>query len=166
MPSTTTYPFRVVCAEYTVEARSYDSAFRVMISVERLDACRERHTVEMLVDGEWLPALEAYARAILTAKVGAVVDTFDGPLTKARGTWSRETAALADAAGEAGSPEWRAALSAHEEATLTSDGHGIIDNSWHACNDVEQVRYERWSARGRETHGLVCRSCRAVTQTG
>jgi hypothetical protein len=160
-------PFRVSCRESTVETGSYTAALRRRFEIEGLGACKAEHTVEARTpSGEWQPAHLALAAAALAAKVGTRVETFDGPLTKNLGTWSVETVQAAAKAGPEGSEAWYAALGGHEEATLTSDGRGAIVEGWCHCGGVEQARYERWSARGREAHGFVCKTCRWLTQTG
>lgn len=164
---TTQKPFRIACREHTVEVGSYDAAFRRRLQIETLGACKAEHRIEArTASGEWRPAHLALAETILAAKVGTRIETFDGPLTKYHGGWSKEAGARADAAGEAGSPEWYAALGTNETATLTSDGRGAIVEDWCSCGGVKQERYERWSARGREAHGFVCKTCRYLTQTG
>lgn len=83
--------------------------------------------------------------------------------------WSRERAAAADAAAEAGTPEWIAALGTHEHATLTGDGGSANRARWCRCGDpdvLEWVRYEHWTASGCEAHGYVHRECRRLLQAG
>src|SRR3954465_10369083 len=95
MTNTAVESFRVACDDYAFNRTpSYTAALRAKFDVERReDTCPGEHRVEGLVDGEWLPAHEAVARVALTAKVGTVVETLDGPLTKHTGSWSPETAA-------------------------------------------------------------------------
>jgi hypothetical protein len=51
--------------------------------------------------------------------------------------------------------------------TLTEDGRAAHTSGWCQCDDdPEWVRYERYSVRGREAHGYVCKHCRYLTQTG
>jgi hypothetical protein len=84
--------------------------------------------------------------------------------------WSRERAAAADAAAAAGTPEWVAALGTHEHATLTGDGGAAIRDQWCLCGGqppaADWIRYEHWTARGREAHGFVHRGCRRLIQAG
>lgn len=165
----TTTKFRIACEEYAVDAGSYDAAFRRMLSIESGGHCREEHRIEARnAAGEWVPAHLALAETILAARVGGRVETFDGPLTKNSGQWSQEATRKASAVAAEGTPEWAAAAREipHETAALTSDGRGAITNDWCGCGAVGQARYERWSARGREAHGLVCSKCRRLTQTG
>lgn len=162
MTTTATQPFRVVHKDGIVEreAPDFGTAFIAALPTEGA-------RVEAQFEGEWLPAHLALAKQALATKVGRTVDTFDGPLTKHHGSWSAEATARADAvAGKVGAKEWRAALGPHAEATLTGDGQAAIVRGWCDCSAVEQVRYERWSARGREAHGFVCKTCRRLTQTG
>jgi hypothetical protein len=162
-------PFRISCSEHTVPAGSYDAAFRRRFQIETLGACTAEHTIEArTASGQWRPAYLALAETILAAKVGSKVETFDGPLTKNSGQWSQEASRKASAVAAEGTPEWAAAARKipHETATLTSDGRGAMVKGWCACGGTEQVRYERWSARGREAHGFVCTTCRYLTQTG
>jgi hypothetical protein len=170
--------FRVHCGEYDTPAvRTYDRAFRLMLDTERTGHCTlgGEHTVEMRVDGEWLPAHLGFARLILAARSRATVDTFDGSLVKVAGTWAREVGDAADAVAEAGSPEWVAFLNATPqiEATLTSDGRHAETGRWHIddrcggpCPVDQWVRVERWSTAGREFHGFICGDCRGLVQTG
>jgi len=95
-----------------------------------------------------------------------------GDLRIARAGWSRERGEQADAAGEPGTPEWKAALGAHEHATLTGDGGGAIREAWCECVTrgavpfTEWVQYEHWTAEGREAHGFVHEGCRRLLQAG
>jgi hypothetical protein len=82
---------------------------------------------------------------ILTAPVGALIDCPDGPLRVAH---------------IVGVPV--------RLVILTADGR-TARNQWCGCVQREMdrwVRFERWSARGRESHGYLCSTCRAITQTG
>lgn len=154
-------PFRVVREDGGVEREAPDYGTAFIAALPNIG-----WRVQAQHEGQWLPAHLAFAQQILAARVGTTVDTFDGPLTKNHGGWPKEAGARADAAGEAGSPEWYEALGRHETATLTSDGRGAIVEGWCSCGAHGQARYERWSARGREAHGFVCSSCRFLTQTG
>ena len=83
--------------------------------------------------------------------------------------WSRERGAEADAAGDARSPEWLAALGPHEHATLSADGRAAVRDQWCQCASTPAVgwaRYEHWTARGRESHGFVCPASHRLTQAG
>ncbi len=84
------------------------------------------------------------------------------------GGWSAEAAAAADAIATPGSAEWLGALGAREHVTMTADGHGASRQTWCQCPERPElwVRYEGWTARGREAHGFVCGSCRKLTQVG
>jgi hypothetical protein len=55
MSRTTAVKFRVACPERKVDARSYDTALRLLAMIEALGACREEHSIESFVDGEWRP---------------------------------------------------------------------------------------------------------------
>lgn len=171
----TAAPYRVTCSQHVREFRTEQAARIIgLASIERLGACRELHTIEVRTPDGWVPLHLHRARQILAAPVGPEpIDTPDGPLIKARGGWSKETAARADAASEAGSDAWYAALGPHEYAVLTSDGHGARTDAWHRnelCADRADadrwVRYERYTAEGRVGHGYLCPTCRQVTQTG
>lgn len=109
------------------------------------------------------------AQAILAARVGSDVTSFDGSLIKALGGWSRWPDEVSEA-NLADVEAWRAALGPHTHATLTADGRGARVDSWCRCvrkaDGDAWVRYERWSARGREAHGFLCPACRFLTQTG
>ena len=54
------------------------------------------------------------------------------------------------------------------EAVLTGDGRYAERNAWHdgPADDAEWVRYERYSARGMESHGFVHGVSRRLVQTG
>ena len=123
------------------------------------------------------------ARSRLTRDLAAAIlaaDLFDrermeptrvGGMQITGAGWSKERADLADAAAERGSPEWIAALSTHEHATLTSDGKSAIRTAWCTCanDDVyadQWIRYEHWTERGCEAHGFVHSECRRLLQTG
>ncbi|MEU3452247.1 hypothetical protein ABZ671_01190 [Micromonospora sp. NPDC006766] len=163
--STTTKTHRAVCADYTREFSSEAAARTWAANIETSGHCRELHTIEVRDGSEWAPLHVAQARRILAADLGT---TTDG-LVKMHGGWSAETSQRANAAGPAGSDAWRAALGAHEQATLTADGRAAETTRWCACPSVaddEWVRYERWSARGREAHGYVHSGCRALVQAG
>lgn len=164
MTTTATQSFRVVFSDGTVEreASDFGTAF---IAALPTDGAR----VEAQFEGEWLPAHLAFAKQVLAARIGATVETFDGPLTKNSGTWAPGATRRASAVAAEGTEEWAriARTIPHEEATATSDGRGVVTKGWCSCGGgVEQVRYERWSARGREAHGFVCKTCRSLTQTG
>jgi hypothetical protein len=105
------------------------------------------------------------AAMLLAAPLGTEIDG----LVIYAGGWSRERGAEADAAGDAGSLEWLAALGPHEHATLTADGRAAVRDQWCQCASTPAagwVRYEHWTARGRESHGFVCPACRRLTQAG
>lgn len=108
---------------------------------------------------------EALAAMILAAPLRTDV----AGLVIVAGSWSREAGDLADATATIGSPEWEAALGAHEEVTMTEDGRSAIRNAWCQHSDAEGhdwVRYEGWTAEGRMAHGYVCAECRKLTQAG
>lgn len=164
---------RVVCADFTKSFRDEDAAQRWMTDVEVSGQCRQRHTVEVLVDGAWLARHIARAREILAAAVGTRIDTPDGPLIIAHAGWSRQSAErpaarAADAAGDVDA--YLAALGAHDHATLTADGRGARTDGWCQCEPgpplATTVRYERWTDQGRVAHGYLCPTCRFITQTG
>jgi len=116
--------------------------------------------------GARLSLTRTLARLILEAPLRTRV----GDLTVYTGGWSRERGQYADSVGEAGSPEWIAALGTHERATLTSDGRAANREQWCQCgepaSDAEWVRYEHWTAAGRVAHGFVHSECRRLLQTG
>jgi hypothetical protein len=92
-----------------------------------------------------------------------------GDLVITSAGWSRERGDLAAAKAEPGTPEWIAALGAHDHATLTSDGRGANREQWCCCSEPpfsEWVRYEHWTERGREAHGFVHSECRRLLQSG
>lgn len=156
-------PFRVIREDGAVEREAPDFGTAFIAALPSIG-----WRVEAQHEGEWLPAHLAFARQVLAAKVGAVVETFDGPLTKCAGSWSQEACRKASSVAAEGTPEWAAAAREipHETATLTSDGRGARVDAWCSCGSYGQARYERWSARGREAHGLVCERCRCLTQSG
>ena len=164
--------YRVACSEFSSSTTfaSAEGARRRMIDIESLDECQELHTVEVLTEsGEWVALHKAIAAAILAAKLGAEVETFDGTMKVNSGGWSKETAARADATAEVGSSAWVTALGAHEWATVTSDAGTAWVTAWCQCQGAgidEWVRYERWTAEGRVAHGFVHDACRKLTQTG
>jgi hypothetical protein len=94
----------------------------------------------------------------------------DGELTVNTGGWSKDAADRADAAAEAGSESWRAALGPYEHATLTDGGGAAITDAWCRClgreDVVDWVRYEQWTVEGRVGHGFVCPDCRKLVQVG
>ena len=57
---------------------------------------------------------------------------------------------------------------APEQVLLTSDGRYAETHAWHEgpADDAEWVRYERYSARGMESHGFVHGVSRRLVQTG
>lgn len=65
-----------------------------------------------------------------------------------------------------------AALGTPESMQLTADGRTADTTAWCLCgvaaNAAEWVRYERWTAKGRVSHGYVCPTvtCRKLLQTG
>lgn len=160
--------YRVTCREYSQPVATLAKAEAWVTHVETQGACLYLHTIEVEVDGEWVPLHVHRARQILAAPLNQAIETPDGPLTKSHGTWSAEASQRADAAGEVASDEWWAALGPHSEATLTGDGRGVVTTGW--CTDNPSadtwVRYERYSDRGREAHGFVCPDCRRLVQTG
>ena len=109
-------------------------------------------------------------RELASLILGAQIMTRVGDLTVVGGGWSKERGDYADATAEAGSAGWIAALGAHENATLTSDGRGANRQAWCECaglNDAAAwVRYEGWTEQGMDAHGFVCGTCRRITQTG
>jgi hypothetical protein len=115
-------------------------------------------------------ARTAQTREVARLLLAAPLRTKVGGLVIDTAGWSRERAAKADAAGEAGSPEWFAALGDHEHATLTGDGGPADRARWCECEPFPAaetwVRYEHWTGRGVERHGYVCPACRRLTQTG
>lgn len=116
------------------------------------------------------------AAAILAADLldrGRMEQTRVGPLYLESAGWSLETSMRASAAGEAGSPEWYAALGRHEHAVLTGDGRGANRSAWCRCAGgagavppEEWVPYEYWTAAGREEHGFAHAGCRRKLQEG
>lgn len=170
--ATKTHKFRVACAEHQATRASKAAAKRL---ADRLNtpisagSCLAWHTVEQLVDGEWVALHVLRAREILAAPVGAVIDTPDGKLIKCGGTWSREAAARAEPVRDQGIDAYCAALGAHTTAELSADGRLPYLSAWCKCLTVrptDWVRYERYSERGREGHGYVHAACRYIVQTG
>jgi hypothetical protein len=186
MPSTTTpapvristtFPkYRVACDARTGKPTANAAAAENQLdAIEKLDACRELHTIEVLAGDEWLPRHVAIARRIMAAPVThppAIVDLPDGPLKVVSGGWTVEAGIRADAAGKPGSAEWKAALGPHDrEVILTSDGRSANREEWCTEHDAPMekwVRYERWTPEGRRSHGYVCPTltCRQLVQTG
>ncbi len=75
------------------------------------------------------------------------------------------------AASDAGDVEaLHAALGPYQVATLTDDGRQAVTRGWCSCgrsgNAATWARYERWTEKGLDGHGYVCRNCRYLTQTG
>lgn len=172
MDATVTH--RVVCPNFTFEAPSLNAAQGYQTGVETAGNCREQHTIEVLVDGDWLPLHIARAREILSARMVATIITADGPLIKCAAGWTAESGARADAAADpvAQPAEWLAALGPHDHVTLTQDGRTVHTDGWCGCATASEsegdnwVRYERWTPEGRLAHGYVCPDCRHITQTG
>ena len=164
--------YRVVCAEHVLEVAGPEQAERQLAAVEKLGGCRLLHTVEALVDGQWVPMHLVRAREILAAPCGATLHTADGPLIKNSGAWPKQAGERADAVADAGrDPQaWIAALGAHERAILTGDGREARRDGWCSCLPPPAletwIRYERWTGEGRVGHGFLCPSCRFLTQTG
>jgi hypothetical protein len=161
---------RIVCTDHTRETTSLAAAQRHRTDVEIAGHCQLLHTIEVFIDGTWVPLHIARARAIMAAPIGAAIDSPDGPLVKTSARWSKATGERADAAAcTAADPEtWLAALGPHEHATLTADGHGVRPG-WCSCPDTRLktwVRYELWTIQGRTGHGYICPTCRLLTQTG
>lgn len=162
--------YRVACPDHTQVLPSLAAAQGHLSGVETADHCAHPHTIEVSEDGGgWVPLHIALARHILAAAVAATVDTVDGPLVKAAGSWSAKAGVRADAAGAAGSDAWFAALGPHEDTLLTGDGKGVQTNGWCRCTNAPDaqawVRYERWTGAGRVGHGYACPTCRLITQT-
>lgn len=112
------------------------------------------------------PALTlALLNAPLRARIGDLAVVHHG--------WSKTAADLADSIAEPGTLRWRAALGTPSEVTLTGDGRMVSVRGripFCGCDprpdsDTE-IRYERWTVRGREAHGFCCPTCRYLTQTG
>ena len=162
----------MVCAEHVLEVAGPEQAERQLAAVEKLGGCLLLHTVEALVDGQWVPMHLVRAREILAAPCGATLHTADGPLIKSGGVWPKQASERADAVADAGrNPQaWIAALGAHERAILTGDGREARRDGWCSCLPPPAletwIRYERWIGEGRVGHGFLCPSCRFLTQTG
>jgi hypothetical protein len=130
------------------------------------------HTIDVFVDGVWVPLHLSWAREILAVPVGASVESPDGRLVKFGGEWSPQAGVRADAVADAARDPhaWIAALGPHERAILTGDGHEARLDGWCTCPAPPAlpswVRYERWTAEGRVGHGFLCPFCRLITQTG
>lgn len=163
---------RVICADDTRETFSLASAQRHLVNVQTLGICLFLHTIEVRSGDDWIPLHIARAQEILAAPLGTVIDSPDGRLSKAAGSWSKETSERASTAVGEGADHaaWIAALGPHEDATLTADGRGAHVDSWCTCPTEPPseawTRYERWTAQGRAGHGYVCPRCRYLTQTG
>ena len=111
------------------------------------------------------------AAAILAAPLGDENGrTRVGGLQIATAGWTQARGDYANSvASSVTDPQkWIAALGTHEHATLTADGQGANRASWCWCagGPAEWVRYEYWTAEGREGHGFVCAECRRLVQTG
>jgi hypothetical protein len=148
---------RVVCSSYTKLFTNLEAAQRWQSERDLDPRCGEPHTLEVRLGDEWVPRHLAIARAILAADLGASVETFDLPLTVAAAGWLAPTAA-------------RPEPPAHDYAVLTMDGYEADASDFCRCQPQPSaetwVRYERWSARGREAHGYLCGHRRRLTQTG
>lgn len=144
----------------------WDSPFLADPSDKTASAARHQLTSEL-------------AAAILSAGLLDAVRrerTRVGDLWLVTAGWSRETSDRASAAGEPGSAGWYAALGRHEHALLTGDGRGANRDRWCLCATEgpepdgipaeEWVRYEYWTAEGRERHGFVHGVCRRLLQAG
>ncbi|MFD9964905.1 hypothetical protein [Amycolatopsis sp. NPDC058986] len=166
------HPHRVVCRDYTHQTRNLAAAQGYLAGVESAGHCQLPHTIEVHIEGRWVPLHIALAREILAADLRTVVDTPDGRLVKARGGWSKQKCEHADRAANVSSDPkgWAAALGPHEHATLTADGRGARTDSWCQCEPEPTaetwIRYERWTMQGRAVHGYLCPGCRGLTQTG
>lgn len=160
-----TTAYRIACADYLVPAgRSLEAAQRKLADIERAGACWNLHTIEVREgEGAWVPLHVHRAAQILAAPCGPEpIDTPDGPMIKGHGIW------LAGTVAALGNDEVPALP--HDIAILTSDNRDVDATDWCRCEPAPDaaswVRYERYSAAGREAHGYVCPDCRRVTQTG
>ncbi|HKS98720.1 MAG TPA: hypothetical protein VJT31_04245 [Rugosimonospora sp.] len=100
----------------------------------------------------------------------------DGPLIKQDGTWSLATCQNPDVRAALDAPDITVEvldrlLGPHEQATLTADGRFCHSRKgWCICRVKTPldlcVRYERYTDRGREAHGLICPACRRLVQSG
>lgn len=127
---------------------------------------------------EPIPAYRLFARKVLAVPVGPTpIDTPDGPLIKCDGVWFAETVARPDVQAALKTAEqtgdvnlFESALGPHDTATLTFDGRLAATRNWCGCTPEPDagawIRYERYSARGREAHGYVCPTCRRLVQSG
>jgi hypothetical protein len=117
-------------------------------------------------DPDWRESTQELAALWLSAPLG----TSAHGLTVAGGGWSKEAADRADAAGEPSSPAWYVALGRREHVTLTDDGRSAETSAWCRCSPEPPmdgwVQYQRWTERGQEAHGYVCRKCRHLLQSG
>lgn len=123
-------------------------------------------------DGDPFSEADCAARGDQTRQLAALIlaaptGTHIAHMQKNGGSWDGSAEARADAAGPAGTPEWYAALGAHSQATLTTDGRGARRDAWCRCNTpvTRWVRYEVYTAAGQEAHGFICPDCRSITQT-
>lgn len=164
--------YRVSCQHFTTHPLpSLEAAERKLFKIEQLGECLYLHTIQVeQSDGAWLPMHEHRAKLILAAKLNETIETVNGPLIKAYGSWSTDALQRADAAGEPASPEWQEALGPSEATVLTGDGQDARTSAWcgHKPPADTWVRYERWSPRGMEAHGYVCPdiNCRQLVQSG
>ena len=121
------------------------------------------------------------ARGEQTRRLAALVLAADlrtrvGDLMVSNAGWSKGRGDYADSVAEPGSDAWRAALGDHEHTTMTGDGRGADRQRWCQCSVHgldpgpvpfgEWVRYEGWTAAGRDAHGFVHSVCRRILQTG
>lgn len=168
--------FRVTCQDRTTQPMSERGAEALIFGVERSGTCLELHTIEVLVGDEWLPRHIARAREILALPVGATVASIDGALIVCQRDWSNaasDTPACLAARAAGDVDAYRAALGPAEQAVLTADGRDAV-RTWCTCyrpaDDDESwkthIRYEVWSAVGRDAHGWLCRGCRRIAQSG
>jgi hypothetical protein len=168
--------YRVVCAANTSRWFGDLSAAQAhRADVETAHLCLHLHTVQVQVDGgAWVPLHEHRAHLILAAPVGPdPIDTPDGPLVKMQGWWLPERSHQPDVVAARTRGDWPAELAArgrHDFAALTADGRGCRSDQWCSCSPQPPadgwVRYERYSARGREAHGYLCPTCRHLVQSG
>jgi hypothetical protein len=175
--------YRVTCPDHTVNPTTAladtEAALDAVETAAGGAGCRYRHIVEKW-DPDlrmWYPCAQWLAKQILAVQeLGTEVDTLGGgTLMVASRVWplgdADEVCAQARAEHRRGTTftDFEAMLGDPEQVTLSADGRPT-QPGWCRCRPrpagERWVRYERWSARGREAHGYVCPTCRRLTQTG
>jgi hypothetical protein len=160
----------VVCHEYAYGPFTPARAERRRELADKSGDCRYPHKV---VCSQVRPTTEAELDTLLAERESMFLDAEPGDPD-----WRETTLELA--AAWLNAPQGMSAADGltvaddqpppRESVTLTSDGSYAAPSSWCRCSpepDMDGwVQYERWSERGREAHGFVCRSCRRLLQSG